>query len=52
MLPFLGEEMKGQGPFLKGKGAHETALVSRVKGRPDDAAVWRRPAAKVGRCLD
>jgi hypothetical protein len=48
MLPFLGEERKGQCPFKKGKGAYGAALGSRAKGRLGDAAVWQRPTARVG----
>jgi hypothetical protein len=33
MLPFRGEDRKGQRPFWKGKGACGVALGSRVEGR-------------------
>jgi hypothetical protein len=39
MLPFQGEEMKGQCPFRKGKGAREVGIVSHTEEQSEDAAV-------------
>jgi hypothetical protein len=52
MLPFLGEERKGQRPFWKGKGAFMTALVSHAEGRREDTTARQRPVAGVNRHLD
>jgi hypothetical protein len=52
MLPFQGEERKGQCLFSKGKGVCETTLDSRTEGRPEDTATWQRPTTRVGRHLN
>jgi hypothetical protein len=39
MLPFQGEESKGQRLFQKGKGACKVAFGSHTEGRPKNAAV-------------
>jgi hypothetical protein len=53
MLPFQGEEKKGQHPFWKEKGVHKVALVSHAEGRSEDAvAWWCAVVAGVVQCLD
>jgi hypothetical protein len=52
MLKFRREERKERRLFQKEKGGCEMALGSHVKGRSEDAAVWRRPTAKVGQRLN
>jgi hypothetical protein len=41
MLPFQGEERKGQHPFWKEKKACEAALDSHAKGQPEDEVARR-----------
>jgi hypothetical protein len=55
MLPFSGEERKGQHPFQKGKGACEAAPGSHAGGvcrMQRSGGLWQRPAARVRWRLD
>jgi hypothetical protein len=49
MLPFQGEDGKGQDPFQKSKGARGATLCSRTNMRPEDVASQRHAMAASSR---